>query len=65
MQKTKKSIAKRFKVTGSGKLVFRKAGKRHMLRSKNTKQLRRMGQDQVLASAKMTRSLKQAMSPGL
>ncbi len=65
MQKTKKSIAKRFKVTGSGKLVFRKAGKRHMLRNKNTKQLRRMGQDQVLASAKMTRSLKQAMSPGL
>ena len=65
MQKTKKSIAKRFKVTGSGKLVFRKAGKRHMMRNKNTKQLRRMGQDQVLASPKMTRSLKQAMSPGL
>jgi len=65
MNKTKKSIAKRFKVTGSGKIVFRKAGKRHMLRNKNTKQLRRMGQDQVLASKKMTANIKQAISPGL
>lgn len=65
MQKTKKSIAKRFKVTGTGKLVRRKAGKRHMMRNKNKKQLRRMGQNQGLASGKMTRSIKQAMAPGL
>ena len=65
MNKTKKSIAKRFKVTGSGKVVFRKAGKRHMMRNKNTKQLRRMGQDEVLASKKMTSNIKHAISTGL
>jgi len=65
MQKTKKSIAKRFKVTGTGKVVRRKPGKRHMLRSKNKKQLRRMGQDQLVACKKMSRSLKQAISPSL
>jgi large subunit ribosomal protein L35 len=65
MQKTKKSIAKRFKITGTGKVVRRKPGKRHMLRNKNKKQLRRMGQGQLLDSKKMSRSIKQAMSPGL
>jgi|TARA_B110000438_G_C15229877_1_gene400926 large subunit ribosomal protein L35 len=65
MQKTKKSIAKRFKVTGTGKVVRRKPGKRHMLRNKNKKQLRRMGQSQLLDCKKMARSIKQAMSPGL
>jgi large subunit ribosomal protein L35 len=65
MNKTKKSIAKRFKVTGTGKVIFRKAGKRHMLRNKNTKQKRRMCQDQVMASDKMARNIKHAMSPGL
>jgi large subunit ribosomal protein L35 len=65
MQKTKKSIAKRFKVTGTGKVMRRKPGKRHMLRNKNKKQLRRMGQGQLLDCKKMARSIKQAMSPGL
>jgi ribosomal protein L35 len=43
----------------------RKPGKRHMLRNKNKKQLRRMGQGQLLDCKKMARSIKQAMSPGL
>jgi len=64
MQKTKKSIAKRFKVTGTGKLMRRKPGKRHMMRKKNTRQLRRMGQDQPVAKA-ISRGLKRAMAPGL
>lgn len=50
MQKTKKSIAKRFKVTGSGKLLRRKPGHRHLLRNKTTKQLRSMTQDQSIGS---------------
>jgi large subunit ribosomal protein L35 len=49
MQKTKKSIAKRFKVTGSGKLMRRKPGHRHLLRNKTSKQLNAMGKDQSVS----------------
>lgn len=45
MQKTKKSIAKRFKVTGSGKLMRRSPNTRHLLRNKSTKARRRAGAD--------------------
>src|SRR5690606_19438735 len=45
MIKTRKSIAKKFKVTGSGKVMRRTAGKRHFLRNKTAKQKRRMSQD--------------------
>lgn len=46
MIKTRKSIAKKFKVTGSGKVLRRKAGHRHFLRNKSNKQKRGMCQDQ-------------------
>ncbi len=49
MQKTKKSIAKRFKVTGSGRLIRRKPGSRHLLRKKSTKQRRAGRQDQSVS----------------
>jgi len=49
MQKTKKSIAKRFKVTGSGKLMRRKPGHRHLLRNKSQKQRNSMGKDQSVS----------------
>jgi large subunit ribosomal protein L35 len=45
MQKTKKSVAKRFKLTGSGKLLRRTPGFRHLLRSKSTRAKRRAAQD--------------------
>ncbi|PSS21051.1 50S ribosomal protein [Actinidia chinensis var. chinensis] len=35
--KTHKSSAKRFRVTGSGKIMRRRAGKQHLLRKKNTR----------------------------
>ncbi|EYU37143.1 hypothetical protein ABFS82_10G127900 [Erythranthe guttata] len=35
--KTHKASAKRFRVTGSGKIMRRRAGKQHLLRKKNTK----------------------------
>ncbi len=34
--KTRKSAAKRFRLTGSGKIVRRKAFKNHLLQHKNT-----------------------------
>lgn len=54
MIKTRKSIAKKFKVTASGKVIFRKPGHRHFLRNRTSKQKRAMRQDQV-ASAGVTR----------
>ena len=55
MQKTSKSIAKRFKVTGTGRLMRRKPGKRHLLRKKSTKQLRRARQDQSVSKCMQKR----------
>ena len=49
MQKTKKSIAKRFKVTGTGKLLRRTPGHRHLLRNKSIKQRRRAGASKLVA----------------
>ena len=60
MIKTRKSIAKKFKVTGSGKVLRRSPGKRHFLRNKSTKQKRRMSQDRA-CSPGVTRFVKIAM----
>jgi large subunit ribosomal protein L35 len=49
MQKTKKSIAKRFKLTAKGKLVRRTPGFRHLLGAKSTKQKRRASRDKLVA----------------
>lgn len=40
--KTHKGTAKRFKVTGSGKIMREKAGKRHLLEHKSSRVTRRM-----------------------
>jgi large subunit ribosomal protein L35 len=42
-RKTKKSVAKRFKVTGTGKLMRRKPGLRHLASSKSSKRKRKLG----------------------
>lgn len=41
--KTRKAVAKRFKVTGTGKVLRRKQGRRHLLQSKNRKRKRNLG----------------------
>ncbi len=38
--KTKKSVAKRFKITAGGKVLRPRAGKRHLLQTKNPKRRR-------------------------
>ncbi|CAI9098710.1 OLC1v1035401C1 [Oldenlandia corymbosa var. corymbosa] len=40
--KTHKASAKRFRVSGSGKIMRRRAGKQHLLRKKNTKRRLRL-----------------------
>ncbi len=49
MIKTRKSIAKKFKVTATGKVLRRTPGKRHFLRNKTTKQKRSMSKDKPAA----------------
>ena len=41
--KTRKAVAKRFKVTGSGKVMRNRPGKRHILAKKSPKRRRRLG----------------------
>ena len=38
--KTRKAVAKRFKITGSGKILRSQAARRHLLSSKNAKRKR-------------------------
>ena len=46
--KTKKSVAKRFKITATGKVMRRHAGKRHLLATKNAKRRRGLGRAAVV-----------------
>jgi large subunit ribosomal protein L35 len=41
--KTKKSVAKRFKITARGKVMRMRAGKRHLLQGKSPKRRRSLG----------------------
>ena len=50
-QKTHSGAKKRFKVTGSGKLMKQQAGMRHNLEGKSSRRTRRLNQDQVLSKA--------------
>jgi large subunit ribosomal protein L35 len=48
-QKTHSGSKKRFKVTGSGKIMKQQAGMRHNLEVKSAKRKARLNEDQVLA----------------
>jgi len=41
--KTKKAVAKRFKITATGKVMRSRAGKRHLLQTKSPKRRRGLG----------------------
>ena len=47
-RKTKKAVAKRFKITGSGKVLRSQAGRRHLLASKSSKRKRQLAKTAVL-----------------
>jgi len=50
-QKTHSGAKKRFKVTGSGKLLFQRAGKRHLLEHKSSRVTRRLSGTSEVAAA--------------
>jgi len=46
--KTKKAAAKRFKITGTGKILRSSAGRRHLLSSKNSKSKRHLAKSSLV-----------------
>jgi len=52
--KTRSSVAKRFKVTGTGKILRRKQGKRHILQKKSRKRKRFLGKATLVSDADIT-----------
>ena len=49
--KTHSATKKRFKITGTGKVTFKKSGRSHHLSSKNSKRLRSLRRKGVLPAA--------------
>lgn len=49
-QKTSSAAKKRFKVTGSGKIMKQQSGMRHNLELKSSRRTRRLNKDQVLSA---------------
>jgi len=62
--KTRKSAAKRLKMTGKGKFRHQKAGGRHLLSCKSSKRKRRLGRDGVIKGSELKR-VKAALPYGL
>mgnify|MGYP001277485524 CR=1 FL=1 len=54
--KTKKSAAKRFRKTGSGKIIHNQAGNRHFGSRKTTKRKRRLRNSKVISGAMAKRT---------
>jgi large subunit ribosomal protein L35 len=46
--KTRKAVAKRFKITASGKVMRSRAGKRHLLSTKSPKRRRSLGTSKLV-----------------
>ena len=62
-RKTKKAAAKRFKITGTGKILRRKAGLRHLAASKSSKRKRRLGKAGLVHKT-MVKRIKECMPFG-
>ena len=57
--KTKSSVKKRFKVTGTGKILATQAGKQHGMRKRTKSQLRNLRGTAVMADCDAKHVLKQ------
>ena len=54
-RKTKKAVAKRFKVTGSGKVLRAQASRRHLLSSKSAKRKRQLAKSVLVDASDVAR----------
>ena len=55
--KTRKGVAKRFKITGTGKILRRKQGRRHLAECKNRKRKRNLRKVGLVAKVDVPRIL--------
>ena len=53
--KTRKAVAKRFKITATGKVLRFKAGRRHLLQTKSAKRRRALGKATLVDKTDMYR----------
>jgi len=56
--KTKKAVAKRFKITGTGKILRSQASKRHLLASKSAKRKRHLAKSALVHPTDAARIIK-------
>jgi large subunit ribosomal protein L35 len=56
-QKTHKGLAKRIKITATGKVKYKHSGGSHLMSSKNAKRRRRIGKSSILTGT-MARTAK-------
>ena len=61
-QKTRKSVAKRIKISGSGKVLRRLAFGRHLRASKSERQKRRYKHQQQITNARVARRIKRLLA---
>jgi len=62
--KTKKGVAKRFKLTKKGKLKYSAGGKSHLATGKKVKRIRRLRRPRVLQNKKEIKYLKRMLPYG-
>jgi large subunit ribosomal protein L35 len=62
--KTKKGVAKRFKLTKKGKFKYFTGGKSHLSTSKKQKRLRKMRKSRVIVGSNVIKYLKRMMPYG-
>ncbi|MFH1338520.1 MAG: 50S ribosomal protein L35 [Candidatus Omnitrophota bacterium] len=62
--KTHKGVAKRFKVSKSGKLKYGSCGRSHLLTGKNKKRKRALRKARILQSSGQKRRVKQSLPYG-
>ena len=55
-QKTRRSAAKRYKFTGTGKVKYKKQGLRHILTKKSAKRKRKLRKEGILSKTETKRA---------
>ncbi|MFA5063062.1 MAG: 50S ribosomal protein L35 [Candidatus Omnitrophota bacterium] len=62
--KTKKGVAKRFKLTKKGKIKYSRGGKSHLASSKKMKRVRKLRKRDILDNKKEAKYLKRMLPYG-
>ncbi len=62
--KTKRGVAKRFRLSKKGKLKFNPGGKSHLATNKKTKQIRKMRKADIIEGSKEVKFIKRMLPYG-